>query len=611
MPNNIGFGMMPGIIKHFKYRNLLLELVDSNSPYIESLVFRGYPTEKDVNIMDYVDAVPEDSYFDYLFTCIYGLTAVQKSVRIEIDRNNNATMLYVMVRCLPSDAAISALKEKYPTFVYNLGRQSNLIYGNTRPFIVNNTYDSEGDVDLKAGIHGTIECNVFAPNGIPPVEKYMMSYGIALNLNISNYPELSEALPNYTILGHKDLYDDYVEPVIRECEKYISDLLDPLGLMKIKFKRLYMDDGRTDVVSTLSLKLLIYIENINGVEINELTATKMVFRPAHARSTIAAISLLDWKDAATYVQQIATALLSDNGTIFIPEITSVDTCFRNGKTWLQVFFTPHFGHFTKNQIFYGHSDIVEKYGREYYWLNGSIGSFIQFIFPTLNELADPTVLCYGRIMKDFIKDHLDVVTDVLTCKEIHLRIIAEVDSWVYFALTDNTILHDLGTFTHFAEYYLGEIVTKNEDATIENVLNSLIGAFCSADPDSLVSHVEPKLWQKVLNETYHGDQLVAIISFWERSVRMLNRSFADSYLRVRDAIFDEARKSFDDNIKEGSIRQEDHQVLSPTTRTKTYNKFAMAKLRLEGSETLPANDPSTSRKFNGNFLKRLFGKDNT
>ena len=92
---------------------------------------------------------------------------------------------------------------------------------------------------------------------------------------------------------------------------------------------------------------------------------------------------------------------------------------------------------------------------------------------------------------------------------------------------------------------------------------------------------------------------------------MLNRSFADSYLRVRDAIFDEARKSFDDNIKEGSIRQEDHQVLSPTTRTKTYDKFAMAKLRIEGSETLPANDPSTSRKFNGNFLKRLFGKDNT
>ena len=94
---------------------------------------------------------------------------MQKSVRIEIDRNNNATMLYVMVRCLPSDVAINALKEKYPTFVYNLGRQSNLIYGNTRPFIINNTSDSEGDVDLKAGIHGTIECNVFAPYGIPRV----------------------------------------------------------------------------------------------------------------------------------------------------------------------------------------------------------------------------------------------------------------------------------------------------------------------------------------------------------------------------------------------------------------------------------------------------------
>lgn len=594
MPNNTAYTVPRHVPRFMNYRELTLELIDVNTPGATSALFRGYPSSEDVDIMKYMDTIPTDYYFHYLFTCIYGLSAQDVTVRLEIDDKNQATVLYVMVACVQSDDLLNTLRTQVPLFVQAFGRVNNRLYHTVRPFCLNNLNDGATGTKSTIPVRGTFECSLYGINGVSSCQKYMTSYGIAFNLNIANMGDIHEKFPKYSIITHEEMYHDYIEPVIQECEKFLNKQLDPLGFMKIHWKRVYMDDSCGIAVSTVSLKVVLMADQINGIEIYELSNTKMVFRSVNPGHTFGDMSSIDWMDAAPYIQQIATALISDNGTLFIPEITSIDTVYHDNKIWIQVFMTPHFGHFTRKQIFYGNGDIVSKYGNEYLWLNAQMGSFIQFIFPTMSEIPDPAVLCYGRVMKDFLEKNLDQVAAALTCKEIRMRIISECDNWVYFALIDLTVMHELETFLHFQEYFLAEINSK-EERPVEEVLNTIIGAFCASNPDTLMESVNPELWAKAM-EVSHNDELVAIIAFWESSVHMDKRSFWGKYLKVREDIFNSIRASNDKAMKDTAIRSDERDIISPRSKTLTTFKF------MYPSDT---EKPITKKP---GLLPKLFGK---
>ena len=604
MSKNSAYGLPPYIPKHFEYKGLALELVDVNG-VAEGVVFRAYPTKEGKNLLDYVDSLPNDYYFHYLFTCIFGLTVEDVAVRLEIDDANEATAMYVNMQCVPSPSILDTLRKQVPVFIHTFGRNTNELYSNTRPFCLNNLRDTVNDEKSTTSIHGVIHCSVQMVNGLSKMERYMTSYGVSIDLNISNYPEIVKKFPNYSILLHDELYSDYIDPIVRECEKQIHKMLDPLGVMKIGFKRKYIDASRTEVVSTISLKVMIWPQYINGVELYELTPTAMTFRPVRPGVTFDKFSQIDWTDAKTYVSQIATALLSDNGTLFIPEITSVDTTYVDGKQWIKVFFCPHFAHFTKDQIFYGRPDIVERYGNEFHWFNGELGSFMQFLFPSVANLPDPTVICYGRVMKDFFMARMDTIAAMLTCEQIHIRIAAELDNWVYFALVDCTMMHTLTTFLNFDEFYLADITTDLTD-NLKAALHTIVGAFCASDPDSIISALEPEQYKKLVDDC-NGDEVLAIINCWEASAHMMNRGFAAEYKEVRDEILDTVRKGNDQAIRESSVRSEIRCSMSPTMKaTTTINFLDMAKMAQNHREKKEEQEKPT-RDGTG-FIGRLFGK---
>ena len=585
----------------FEYREIVLEMVDINTLNAESVVFCAYPRVEGVDLLKYVDLIPKDHYFNYLFACIFGLTVLRADVRFEISDENEAAVMYVFVKCVHSQTLLNAYRRSVPLFVTHTGRQTNVIIESTYPFHMNNLQDVRGDSDTSVALNGTVHTTLFKVNGMPYLERFMSSYGMTLDINVLPTPELKDAFPNYSILRHPKLYDDYIYQSILNMENELKRRLDPGNLMKMEFGVLFVDDSTRAVKTTLSMKVIFNITRINGIEVYELTNTRMIFRPVRPGTILGNMQDVNWDDAKEFIAQIATALYSDNGTLFIPEIISVDTYYADGKEWLSVYFTPHFGHFTRDKIFYGNAEAINEYGNEFYWLMANMGGAVQFIFPSVAQLPDPAVLCYGRVMTDFLNKNMDQLSSLTTCPEIHIRIMAECGGWIYFALVDKTVPHDLTTFLQFSEYYLAEIESEKSKG-LEEVLNILVSLFCSADPDSLLNYIPEPMWTDYLKAA-DGDELIAIIECWEHAVQMEKRSFAKTYYKMRDAILDIIRKGnalADETLRNASMDPEIFNVTSPSTKVQTVEQL------YSPFEPIPPVENAAAPM---NIFKKLFGKD--
>lgn len=570
-----------------------MELLDISGRDWQTVFLRGYATNDTMNIIEYVDTLPKDPYFNYLFACIFGLTCIKADVRLEINDENEAAFLYVIVKACPCSSIINTCQTAIPLFIQTAGRQTNEIVSFSKPFNTGALIDVANETKSTTRLHGIIKTSLTQVLGMPDNERYMSSYGADIDLAIGNYGEVTDDFPTYAISLHEEIFTKEVWPAIEECMDEIRKRLDPAGFMKIVFHTTFSYGGRTAAVSCINIKAMISIKEINGIQVYNLTNTNMIFRPVKPGMTFGEFTKVDWNDAKTFITQIATALYSDANTLFIPDISSFDTVYIDGKQWLKVTFEPHFCHFTKNQIFYGNADIAERYAQDFFWLTAGIGSFIQFAFPTVNEVPDPAVLCYGRVMKQFLKESINTFSYILTCDEIKVRVVAEQEAWVYFALIDSSVEHTLTTFLHFNEYFLANI-GGDIHSDLTGVLDTLVGSFCASDPDRIMSVLPDKLWQSRLKKA-NGDELVAIINFWETAIQMDKRKFAPLYYKVRDAILDNIRKANDQLIQSKTLNPELQAALSPTQMGKMMIKFNTP-VKAPVKKQLPP-------------LKRLFGKD--
>ena len=598
MPNHSGFNL-PRCPKSMEYRDIVLEVVDINSSTYDSIVFQAFPIKEGVDLLQYVDLMKDDYYFHYLFTCIFGLTARNVDVRFQLNNDNTASQMYVYVKCVLSESLLSVYRSTVPLFVANAGRQTNIIEETTFPFCMNNLTDTKVDDASHVSVHGMLHACLMKVNGSPNLERFMSCYGVSIDIDVANYQEIAERFPNYSVILHAELYDNYVLATINNMKAALKKKLDPGNLMKLEFNTYFINDNRTLPISSLSLKVVFIIRQINGIELYELTNTRMVFRPVRPGTILGNMDDVNWEDAKPYVAQIATALYSDNGTLFIPDIISVDTLYADGKSWIAAYLDPHFAHFTKNKIFYGSADMIQNYMNEFYWLNASMANYLQFIFPTMAELPDPTVLCYGRVMIDFFKKNMERLSAIFTNDQIHIQIVAEVDNWVYFALVDKTMVHDLKTFLQFNEYFLAEISTDKVNTTT-SIMDLMMGLFCASDPDTLLSYVPPDEWAKLMGQ-FNNDELLGIVRCYEISVQMDRRTFWPTYVEVRDRILDDIRKANqkDTDIKTMSTDRDLASSISPTQKVRVTK-------RLYQPFATPSLKPHVP-----NLLERLFGNFNS
>lgn len=586
-----------------------MKCITVNGEQFHSVVLQAAPIDENVDLLKYTDTLANDPYFSYMFTCIYQLTPIDVSVRVEIDEESQISIMYVYVNTIPSTVLLRSMRDKLPIFVSTVGRMTNVLYESVTPFSMNNLTDVSDNDRSQVSIHGTISSSLMEAYGAPTNQRYIIPYGLSIDLNIINGSEIRKRFPHYSILTHPEMYEEYIKPSVDRAIAFLTQRLDPLGAMSIHFKVQYIvDEGFFDLTQ-VSLKAVLTIDQINGIEIYSISNTEMAFRPVRPGMTMDKMDEVEWNDAYPYIEQIATAVFSDNGTLFIPQITSVDTSYHNGKEWIHVYMTPHFAHFTKNQIFYGNKEMVERYGSEYYWLTGGMGAHMQFIFPSLGPLNNPLVLCYGRVMKDFLLKNKNAIFHQLSCKEIHMRIVAEIDNWIYFALCDITIPHYMSTFIHFNEYFVAEAASNEDnDDAINSILEMLVIAFCSTDPDTIMNVIPDANWKSIM-EAAHNDELLAIISCWEHAVMMGRRSFYDKYHAVRDRILQITREANQEALRNAAIKPEDREPLCPAMPQVGLRRFQpMGKIPSEG--TTSKFKPIGDKPKKGSIFKSIFRPDN-
>lgn len=538
-----------GIPKSFTYRDLRINLISLNEPMAETIIFMASPLDgvdlSSDDILQYADSIPRDALFAILVCLIYHLTLQKVDVRMELDELEQEASFYIVCKAISSSVVYSTYQQTVPLFARTLGRMDNVIYDVAQPFTMRNLTDNldelseEQDDDPTNTIRGIMRAEVCFPTNRMSMTRYIQPYGATISVNLTNYPKLKKSHPFYAMIRHDSMIFEHVFPALKQVEDSIRNYLDPMHLMNIMYRHMFVDMNRSIPVDKLILKDVIEVASVNGVEIYDANPSWITIRPPQCDDLIRASSLIDWGRCNPVLAQIATAILSDNGTLFIPEIASLDTTYHSGKWWLRLYLRPHFAYFTKDRAFYGDREALNTYANEFFWLQSNITDQIQFIFPTLYPMHDPTVLCYGRVMRHFLQGiTFEAFAEILTCKEIKVRVCAQIDNWVYFAVVDDTLVQDAAGSVFFDGKFIADI-SSEKDTKIENVFDTLIGAFASANPRQILQQIDPEVLEDVKRQ-YNGDEDRIIFDAWESSVNMQSRSFAKKYYEVRHRIFRQA-----------------------------------------------------------------------
>lgn len=548
MSNGNIFGMMMSKPpSSFSYRDLMIHFIGANNPYAEVTIFTATPlsdvSSSETDFLRYAEIIPKDPYFAILVATIYNLTLLKVDVRIELDERDGEGAFYIVCKTVASDSVYNTYQQTLPLFARTLGRMDNVIYDVSQPFSMHGLTDAFDEMrdeppgdDETDTIHGILRSEVCFPTNRMSMTRYVQPYGATISVNVMNYTRLKKSHPYYAIIRHEKILFDQILPAIRQAEESIRNYLDPMHLMKIMYRHMFVDMNSRIPVESCVIKDVIEVASVNDVEIYDLSPDWITIRPSQCDDIIRASGLIDWNRCYPTLAQIATALLSDNGTLFIPEIASMDTTYHSGKWWLKLFLRPHFAFFTKDRIFYGDRNSIASFANEFFWLQSNITDQIQFIFPTLYPMHDPSVLCYGRVMTQFLKGStFDAFAQILTCKEIKVRVCAQIDNWVYFAVVDDTIPKDTAGSIFFGGKFVAEISTEHE-TTLENVFDTLIGAFASANPTQILDQIEPEVLAEV-KERFNNDENLIIFDAWESSINMAGRSFAKTYYQVRQRVF--------------------------------------------------------------------------
>lgn len=602
------FGMFSKLPKSFSYRDLMIHLLGINNPSMEVTIFTATPMPgvdaSDTDFLRYAEIIPRDPYFAILVAAIYNLSILKVDVRMEIDECEDAAAFYIVCKTVSSDSVFVTYQQTLPLFTRTLGRMDNVIYDVSQPFImrgVTDAYDSLQDESAAENgtddIHGLLRAEVCFPTNRMSMARYLQPYGATISVNVTNYAQLKKSHPYYAIIRHEKILFDQILPAVRQAEESIHNYLDPMHLMKIMYRHMFVDMNSHIPVESCVIKDVIEIASINDVEIYDLSPDWITIRPKQCDDIIRASALVDWNSCYPVLAQIATALLSDNGTLFIPEIASMDTAYHGGKWWLKLFLRPHFAYFTKERIFYGDKESISTFGDEFFWLQANITDQIQFIFPTLYPVYDPAVLCYGRVMVQFLKGAtFDAFAQLLTCDEIKVRICAQVDNWVYFAVVDDTIYQNNNAL-FFEGRFIAEIATERS-STVSSVFDTLIGAFASADPTQILNQLSQEEYDASMKK-FNGDENKVIFDAWESSVNMHSRSFAKEYYTARQRVFHAAEAAAGKDIGQQAAEES----------FKLQTKFKSPLRETLNTVSHTENGAPEAKRNSIGLLGRLFGRN--
>lgn len=546
MADNSNYSQMFKPPKRFTYNDIICECVDINSAMADSILLSLYPRESDATKL--VNFIPEDPYFRFLIAYHYHLTVQDIQVRIEIDEIEGDAHLYVYCKTVPSRSILNSYIEQTKLFVEDVGRHVSILHSASYPFTIHNVKDTM-ETGNSATVHGFISYRVSEIPGVPFNHRAIAPYAVTITVNTTNLKEIREDLPLYNVNQHKQILMRKVFGAIIDCEEAIRHKISPQGFIKVKFNYFVLEDPVASYsVATLCYRIVLIPALYNGYEILDLEPSTMLIRPPKAFDFFNQVHSCNWETVYQTCEFISTALLSDHGTLYVPEVMEHDIEIHNDKKFIRLHMKPHIAYFTDKYVHFGDGDIIRSCIGEIAWFVSRFNNNFEFAFPMSGTVENPEVICYMRCPTDYFKKEnmkeLETMIKLFAWEKWRFRVIAETEMWTYFMLADMSIYQyertdDHPFFQYFGDDFLCHVGSK-EPTSLEDAIDALIGTFTNIYDIGRATALADPAFLGPYKEKYKDNEHVTF-GLWETAIRMEHRSWYPVYADIRDRLIRNVR----------------------------------------------------------------------
>lgn len=542
--------------RKFVYKSIICECVNLNANIHENLLFRIYLTNPRLvdNVQTFIYNIEHDEQFKFLISTYYRISIQDMETRIEIDESDEKIRVFVLVKCVDAASVYSTFSKDYGVFSEDVGRCQSTISSGSVPFTIRGVTDQLDPDCEPVDVHGFISYRLKEPYGLTQNAIAMGFYGLSVEVTITNREEIYEVVPSYNILYHDEIMAGKIYEVLKDAEDTIAARVSPGNFMEMRFKQYIMYEPSSDR-NHLFYRILLVCSGVNEWDLHSISPNSMVISlhdKECMKEMVKRIYQYDWNMIYCVWAELATALMSDAGTLYIPAVLTHSVDMLDNGYCFKVCLVPHLAPFTDEYTNYSSEKVLEEAAAEFYWLRANVFRDMTIIFPTLRYMQDREVLAYIRIPRwmymGMNEENSSVVFDQfiadVCCDRLSMRVCAESQSYIYCALVDNVYYsdghtNDLPTFVHSS--VLGYF-TPDKGSKLEDALGSLIGYFLSCYNftgcyESLTTD------QKKTATAMYRSTIGVVFGLWEASVHMQTREWYPTYKAVKQRYLSNLNRS--------------------------------------------------------------------
>ena len=540
----------------FAYNSLVCWCTDfSNDGTHAAFTAKFAKPDGDVSIGQFIETIPNDLFFKVLLCVYYGISANTVSVQLLIDEEHDKDALLIDIGCLWSKHFLSAVNGANYLFVVNAARGTNVLH---EAKIADTLSDIEiadrGEIS-SVNVECSLDSMVTKSYNTPETTWFRSVYGVQCRFVCGNYPDVDAVAKGYHISTNQRVLYRMTQELAARVED-LRNYLDRDGLLQLGFRTI---PGVLEVTDqSLLLAAVVSPQYCRHFEVSDAFQAGILYRPRGQSIDLPHDTDIDHNAGGVMCQRLATSLMSSPGTLYVPRYTNRTARRQKGFEYNDVYFEPHLASFHDPRSYlYPMSENLTQPNLDEYWLPFDIvPGKIQGLAPINVKPADPQVLIYGRIDRDFSMSHMGktMTQAALLSDTVRPSYVWGDGVWRYFALLDTTVALDSRCPALYDDPAWPPFYKSGTDDARTVLFNIIYGLMTATDVERAFSRANSDLSALAIDQT---DRCLekAVAGIWATMVDIPNRSdaFLDAYFPAVAEAFAQFDRETDRKIHRSDI----------------------------------------------------------
>lgn len=404
--------------------------------------------ENNVDLLYLAENLSSDVAFKMLVSFTYGRCCTDIVTRIVMNEEEDETHFFIHCSTCSNVGMINNFNN-YGLFSQSIGRYKTSSFESAVPFTIRRVHylDTDEYIDVK----GIITMAIERQNKYFNLIRYLHVYGCTVTISITNAKEVFKVIPDYVPFNHGSAFTNVIGPAIRDEVANLMRHLDPVGGIDLdpEFVVAYDVNGPrfTSDNQSYTFRIILTFQKFNGVEIQNITPYNVIFKPEDD-DFISGYLVENGPNQflKDRISRMCTALLSDNGCLFVPEVLEFRTQYEGGKEFINASLRPRLVPFTDDGSInvYGDGNVnLESIFMNAFWLKSKcpdpLGR-VEMVFPFFGNV-DSNTMAYIRMPIGMPDTTYVEVAGMYTSSMISMDVCAEDSLYVYWRLYKEELNH--------------------------------------------------------------------------------------------------------------------------------------------------------------------------